>query len=158
MRDPVSPAPEPFPVIAGLLCPLFSKGNVADRGIDPDIDHEIIAAGEFHAPFECPGDAPVMEFVFYPADRVILCIARAPQGVEVREQELLELRELEEVMLLVAELGFRAADLAERVLDLTRLKMLAASLVAFIPACRLAAVGQVPSTYRSGRKRLHFVQ
>src|SRR5690606_1930353 len=101
MGDPVLPAPVPFPVFAMGLCPLLSKGDVADRGIDPDIDHEIITARKLHAPFERAGDAPVMELVPDPANRVVLCITRPPDRVEVREEEVFEGREPEEEVLLV---------------------------------------------------------
>ncbi len=141
MGNPVLAAPVPFPVIAVRFRPFLREGDVADRGIDPDIDHEIIAARELHTPFECPGDAPVMEFILDPADRIVLRIARAPQGIEIREEEVLELREFEEVMFLVAELRLCAADLADRVLDLAGLKVLAASLVALVAPGRFPAVG-----------------
>ena len=44
-------------------------------------------------------------------------------------------------MFLVAELRLCPADLADRVLDLTRLKVLAATLVTLVSPCLLATVG-----------------
>jgi hypothetical protein len=141
MRNPVLPAPEPFPVISGFLCPFFGKSNIADGCIDPYVDNKVIPARELYAPFECSGYTPVVEFVLYPADRVVLCIAGSLQRIKVGKQEVLELREFEEVMFLIAEFGFCATDFADRVLDLTRLKVLATPLVALIPPGRLSAVG-----------------
>ena len=62
-----------------------------------------------------------MELLFYPPDGVVLCISGALHCVEIGEQEVLELRELEEIMLLVPELRFRTADFADRFLYLAGL-------------------------------------
>ena len=130
-----------FQSFLGLCGPLFGKRDIADRRVDPDIDHEIVAAGEFYAPFERPGDAPVMQLVLDPADRVVLRIARAFEPVEERQEVILEHGQFEEIMLLVTELRLCPADLADRVLDLTRFKVLAAPLVTLVPPCLLTTVG-----------------
>jgi len=59
-------------------------------------------------------------------------------------------------MFLVAELRFCAADLADRVLDLARLKVLAAPLVALVAPGRLAAVGAGALNIPVGQEPLAF--
>jgi len=142
MRDAVFITPVALPVFTCCKCPFLRERDVPDWGIDPDIDYEIIPARELYSPFQCPGDAPVMEVIFYPPDRVVASIACSPQGIKVREQEILEFRKLKEIMFLfrklkeimflVPELGFCAADLADRILNFTGFQVLATTLVAFI--------------------------
>ena len=81
-----------------------------------------------------------MQLVLDPADRIVLCVARAFERFEEGQEIVLERREFEEIMFLVAELRLCPADLADRVLDLARLKVLAAALVALVPPCLLAAI------------------
>src|SRR5208283_4454328 len=141
MGDPVILAPVPLPVFASLCCPLFGECYVADRCVNPDVHHEVVAAGKLHAPFKRAGDTPVVQLVFYPADRIVFRVVRAPEPFKERQEVVLKRGESEKIMFLVPELGLCPADLADRVLDLTRFKVLAAALVTFVPTGLLAAVG-----------------
>ena len=89
MCDPVIPAPVTLPVFSSSLCPLLGKCNIPDGSVDPDIDYKIIAARELYAPFKSAGDAPVVQVLLDPPDRVVLCVGRPSDGIKVGSRKSL---------------------------------------------------------------------
>ncbi|KAF5032160.1 hypothetical protein DSECCO2_620150 [anaerobic digester metagenome] len=147
-------APVVLPVGARRFCPLLRERYVTDRRVDPDVNNQVIASGELHAPVERPGDAPVVQELLHPPKGVIPGGGRAPEVREVLEEEVAEGRELEEVVLLLPVLRLPAADLADRILDLAGLQVLPAPLVALVAPGDRSAVGTDPLHIAVGEEPL----
>ena len=157
VRDPgLVPAPVVLPVRAGTFCPLLRERYVADGCIDPDVYDQVVAPREGDAPVHRPGDAPVAQEFLHPPEGVVPGGRGALEGGEVLEEELLERREPEEVVLLFPALGLASADFADRVPDLAGFKVLSASLVALVPPGDGAAVGADPLHVSIGEEPLAF--
>ena len=84
------------------------------------------------------------EALLHPAEGIVAGIRGALEGREVALQEAPELREPEEEVLLLPELGIRPADETPRLFDLPGLEVPPAALVALVPPCRCIAVGADP--------------
>ncbi len=90
--------------------------------------------GELHPPVQRAGDIPVAEALLHPAEGIVPGVRGALEALQVALQEASELRQPEEEVLLLPELGIGPADQAARFLDLSRLKVPPATLVALVPA------------------------
>src|SRR5690606_2988988 len=75
MGDPgIVPAPVLLPRLTILLCPFLSERDVSNRGINPDIHHQIIPPREFDSPVKSSRDAPVMKVILHPPKGIVSCI------------------------------------------------------------------------------------
>ncbi len=98
------------PVAPGLgsslnLRPLFRGGQVADDGVEPDIDplaftNRVVRVRDLDTPLEVPSDGPVLEPLLCESDRHVLdVLAPALAALQPVEESVLELGQQQEVVL-----------------------------------------------------------
>ncbi|ESS07630.1 MAG: hypothetical protein A07HB70_00171, partial [uncultured archaeon A07HB70] len=82
VRHRAAGRPDLAPVVlvgADPAAVLFRRGDVLDRGVDPDVQHEVVAlvAGVVDTPVHVPGDTPVTELALDPLPGLVLRVLGA---------------------------------------------------------------------------------